>query len=79
MTLKQNGEICIRCTTASINGRRLITDEMSVCLFAVISIPMVLKEDRLSCISRLAARNFLSFIGSSLLAKQTIKKGNLTD
>ena len=51
VTIKQNGEICTRCTIASINGSRLVIDQMSVCLIAAISIPMVLKEDRLSCIS----------------------------
>jgi len=53
----------------TINGRRLVTDEMSVCLIAAFSIPMVLKVDRLSCISGFTARNFLSFIDSSLLAR----------
>jgi hypothetical protein len=59
VTIKQNGEICIRCTTASINGRRLVIDQMSVCLIEAISIPMVLKEDRLSCISGFAAHYLL--------------------
>ena len=74
VTIEQNGEICMRCTTASINGRLLVIDQMSVCLIEAISIPMVLKEDRLSCISGFTAHNLLSFIGSFLLVRQTIRK-----
>lgn len=55
VTIKQNGEICMRCKTVSINGRRVVIDQTSVCLIAAISIRTVLKEDRLSCISGFTA------------------------
>jgi hypothetical protein len=70
----------MRCTTASINGRRLVVDQMSVCLIVAISIPMVLKEDLLSCTSGFTAHSLLSFIGSFLLVRKTLKKkGKLTE
>lgn len=67
VTKKENGELSMRCTTASINGRRLVIDQMSMCLIAAVSIPMVPKEGRISCISGYTVRNLLSFIGFLLV------------
>jgi hypothetical protein len=39
-----------------------------------LSIPIALKEDRRSCISGFTTRNFLSFVGSVLLVRHTIKQ-----
>jgi hypothetical protein len=74
VTIKQNGEICKRCITGSINGRRLGNGQMSVCLIAAISILMVLKEDRLSFISGFTTHNFFVIYWFALSCQADNKK-----